>query len=41
MAEARATRSTNQVSTAAQVQATILLPTKTEKLFVKDKCDCC
>ena len=38
---AEATRSTNQVSTAAQVQATILLPTKGEKMFVKDKYDFC
>ena len=35
------TRSENRFSTAGQVQATILLPTKGEKMFVKDKCDCC
>ena len=33
---AEATRSTNQVSPAAQVQATIFFPTKGEKMFVKD-----
>ena len=41
MAEGRATRSADQFSTAAEVQTTILLPTKGEKMFVKDKCDCC
>ena len=32
---AEGTGSLNQFSTAAQVQATILLPTKAEKMFVK------
>ena len=38
---AEGTRSAYRFSTAAQVQATISLPTKGEKMFVKDKCDCC
>ena len=38
---AEATRSTYQDSTAAQVQSTILFPTKVEKMFVKDKYDFC